>query len=162
MNSRNSKQGMSLIVKSVTDWLKGFILLFGIYIVLYGHLTPGGGFAGGVIIACAFILLTLAEGQETTSRTLSNPVASELDSVGALMFLAVALAGLYRVGVFFENFLADNSIMSPFELISAGTIPVSNIAIALKVGMSLFMVFTILAAVRVAVAVKDKSRQEEN
>ena len=162
MKNTDSNQGMSLIVKSVTDWLKGFILLYGIYIVLYGHLTPGGGFAGGVIIACAFILLTLAEGQKTSSRTLSKPVASELDSVGALMFLGVALAGLYRVGVFFKNVLVDNSIMSPFELVSAGTIPVCNIAIALKVGMSLFMVFTILAAVRVAITVDDRSRKEDN
>jgi multisubunit Na+/H+ antiporter MnhB subunit len=78
------------------------------------------------------------------------------------MFLGIALAGLYRVGVFFNNFLVDNSIMSPFELVSAGTIPVCNIAIALKVGMSLFMVFTILAAVRVAITVDDRSRKEDN
>ena len=52
-------EGMGIIVKTVARWLKGFILLYGIYLVLYGHLTPGGGFAGGVVIACAFILLTM-------------------------------------------------------------------------------------------------------
>ena len=41
------KPGMSMIVRTVTRWLKGPILLFGIYIVLYGHITPGGGFGGG-------------------------------------------------------------------------------------------------------------------
>ena len=56
------RPGMSMIVRTVTRWLKGPILLFGIYIVLYGHITPGGGFGGGVIIACAFILVMLALG----------------------------------------------------------------------------------------------------
>ena len=47
-------QGMSLIVKTITRLTVGLILLFGIYIVLHGHLSPGGGFAGGVIIALSF------------------------------------------------------------------------------------------------------------
>ena len=53
-------KGMTLIVKTVTRWVKVFIFLFGVYIVITGHLGPGGGFAGGLIIACSYILLTLA------------------------------------------------------------------------------------------------------
>jgi len=60
---RDKGTGMSVIVKTVTRWLKGPILLFGIYLVLYGHITPGGGFGGGIVIASAFILITLAMGQ---------------------------------------------------------------------------------------------------
>ena len=150
------KEGMSLIVKTVTSCLKGFIFLFGIYIVLYGHLTPGGGFAGGVIIACAFVLLTLAEGQKISFKSLSKTVASELDSVGALIFLGVALIGMITAGVFFYNFF-ETAETSRFCLLSAGIIPICNIGIGLKVGMSLFLVFTILAAVHVAV--KDGKRE---
>lgn len=143
-------EGMSLIVKTVTRCLKGFILLYGIYIVLYGHLTPGGGFAGGVILACAFILLTLAEGQRTGLKTLGKAVASELDSVGALVFLAVAVAGLFATGgVFFKNLIATPDT-AHFRLLSSGDIPICNVGIGLKVGMSLFLIFTILAAFRIA------------
>lgn len=148
MNGKTSKEGMSLIVKTVTHWLKGFLLLYGIYVVLYGHLTPGGGFPGGVIIACAFILITLAEGHRIGLKTLSKRVASELDSVGALIFLGVALLGLFIGGVFFKNFI-QTAAEAFFDLFSAGIIPICNIGIGLKVGTSLFMVFTILAAVRV-------------
>ena len=148
MNRKTSKEGMSLIVRTVNRWLKGFLLLYGIYVVLYGHLTPGGGFPGGVIIACAFILITLAEGQRIGMKTLSKTVASELDSVGALIFLGVALVGLSIAGVFFRNFI-QTAAESFFNLLSAGVIPICNIGIGLKVGASLFMVFTILAAVRV-------------
>lgn len=77
---------MSLIVKVVTDWVGGFILVFGVYIVAYGHLTPGGGFAGGVIIACVFILITLAEGQRRGLKTAPKSIVGCLDSFGALFF----------------------------------------------------------------------------
>ena len=53
-------KGMTLIVKTVTRWVKVFIFQYGIYVIITGHLAPGGGFAGGVIIACSYILLTLA------------------------------------------------------------------------------------------------------
>ncbi len=54
----NSKSGMSLIVKTVTGLVVCFIMLFGIYIILHGHLSPGGGFAGGVMVALSFVLLS--------------------------------------------------------------------------------------------------------
>jgi multisubunit Na+/H+ antiporter MnhB subunit len=44
--------------------MSGLIFVYGAYIVTHGHLTPGGGFAGGALIAGAFILLILANGSE--------------------------------------------------------------------------------------------------
>ena len=142
--------GMSMIVKTVTRWLKGFILLYGIYIVLYGHLTPGGGFAGGVIIACAFILIELAEGRRGADKVLRQNVAAEVDSVGALIFLGVAVAGMVVARVFFKNFIATPA-SAHFTLFSAGTIATCNIGIGLKVGSSLFLVFALLSALHVTV-----------
>ena len=52
--SREKEQGMSLIVKTITRLTVGLILLYGIYIVSHGHVSPGGGFAGGGIIALSF------------------------------------------------------------------------------------------------------------
>ena len=151
--------GMTLIVRTISHWLKGFIFLYGIYIVLFGHLTPGGGFAGGVIIACAFVLMTLAFGKEKVLGKLGKKVASELDSVGALLFLLIAFLGLvFGPGkVFFFNFLREHFPGHDFQLLSAGVIPVCNIAIGLKVETSLFMVFIILAVLRVVV--KDEERE---
>jgi multisubunit Na+/H+ antiporter MnhB subunit len=148
MNDMYSREGMSPIVKTVNRWLKGLILLYGIWMVLYGHLTPGGGFPGGVVIAAAFILITLAEGQREATKHLGKSVAMEMDSVGALIFLAVALLGILTAGVFFRNFISTGE-GSFFKLLSSGVIPICNIGIGLKVGTSLFMVFVILSAVRV-------------
>lgn len=144
-------RGMTPIVKTVSNWVKGFILVFGIYIVLYGHLTPGGGFAGGVIIALAFVLVTMCCSKYESLRRFPLSVAGELDSVGALMFLVIALLGVSAVlgGNFFTNYIAKADPGEPFTLFSAGTILLCNIAIALKVGSSLFLVFIMLVMLKV-------------
>jgi multisubunit Na+/H+ antiporter MnhB subunit len=136
----NPKTGMSLIVKTITRLTIGLILIFGIYIVLHGHLSPGGGFAGGVIIALAFVHLMLAFGKEMALSKITKNIASNLESIGALMFLSIALLG-FLGGSFFLNVIGKGK---PFNLFSAGTIPLSNIAISLKVGVGLFAIFLAL------------------
>jgi len=136
----NPDAGMSIIVKTVTRLTVGLILLFGIYIVLHGHISPGGGFAGGVIIALSFVHLMLAFGKDVASRKLSKNIASNLEAVGALMFLLIAVAGFFG-GSFFINILEKGT---PFKLFSAGTMLLNNVAISLKVGVGLFAIFLAL------------------
>jgi multicomponent Na+:H+ antiporter subunit B len=136
---------MSLIVRTITRLTVGLILLYGIYIVTHGHLTPGGGFAGGVIIALSLVHLMLAFGKETAFKTLSKSGAAILESVGALMFVGIALLGFIQAG-FFHNLLPHGK---PFDLFSAGIIPLCNIAIALKVGAGLFSIFLAVVFLRV-------------
>ena len=143
-------KGMTIIVKTIAAWVKVLVFLFGIYIVLFGHLTPGGGFAGGVILASSYVLLMLAFGRQFAEENLSLGLASKLDCVGALLFVIIALGG-FAAGSFFYNvihqqWLADKA--TEFNLISAGTIPLSNIAIGLKVGASLFLVILMLSTFR--------------
>lgn len=142
-------KGMTIIVKTIGGWIKIFVLLFGIYIILFGHLTPGGGFAGGVILASSYVLLMLAYGREYVEENLPLSAASRLDCVGALLFALIAISGLVFGGSFFVNFLYQKYLPgAPLELISAGTIPLSNIAIGLKVGTSLFLVILVLSMFR--------------
>jgi len=136
--------GMSLIVKNMTRLVAGFIAIFGIYIVLYGHVSPGGGFAGGVILAGALVLVVLAFGEEFSRKVFPHGVAQVSDALGATGFLLVAVFG-YMVGGFFMNFLPRGE---PGSLFSAGTIPISNLAIGIKVGAGLFGVFLALALFR--------------
>jgi multisubunit Na+/H+ antiporter MnhB subunit len=138
-------KGMSLIVKTMTNVIIGFIFIYGIYIILHGHLTPGGGFAGGVIIAGAFVLKVLAFGSQGTAEKKSEKNASVLESIGGLLFIGIALSGLLFAGTFFLNFLPKGT---PLHLLSAGIIPLCNIAISLKVGAGLFSIFLALAAVK--------------
>ncbi|MCM8768606.1 MAG: hypothetical protein NC911_02840 [Candidatus Omnitrophica bacterium] len=147
--NQNKQPGMSLIVQTVARWLKGFIFLYGVYIIFYGHLSPGGGFAGGVIVASTFVLLTLAFGKERSLGKLGKLLASELDSLGALMFLLIAVLGIAWGRIFFLNFIEKAVPTGNFKLFSAGIIPLCNVAIGIKVAASLFMIFIILAVIRV-------------
>jgi multicomponent Na+:H+ antiporter subunit B len=136
---------MSTIVKSITNITIGFIFLYGIYIILHGHLTPGGGFAGGVIVAGAFVLRVLAFGVDKNTEKRSSTIASIFESIGGLLFVGIALLGLILMGTFFLNFLPKGE---PLRLLSAGIIPLCNIAIGIKVGAGLFSIFLALAAVK--------------
>lgn len=138
------QNGMTLIVKVVTRLTVGIIFLFGAYIVLHGHISPGGGFAGGVIIALSFIHLVLAYGAKFAFKKLDVVKASLLENIGAVSFLGIALIGMI-FGYFFLNFLGSGK---PFSLLSAGIIPLCNIAISLKVGAGLFIIFVTLTLVR--------------
>lgn len=138
--SREHERGMSLIVKTITRLTVGVIFLYGVFIVTHGHLSPGGGFAGGVIISLTFIHLILAYGKEVAFKKLSRAAASMWESAGALLFLGIALLG-FTGGYFFLNFLHKGE---PFKLFSAGIIPLCNIAISLKVGAGIFAIFVAL------------------
>ena len=131
-------KGMTIIVKTISSWVKVLIVLFGIYIILFGHLTPGGGFAGGVILASSYVLLMLAFGGEFVKEDLPLSLVSKLDCLGAFAFIMIAVLGLVFGGTFFVNFLVEK-YGQPLNLLSAGTIPFSNIAIGLKVGASMFL-----------------------
>ena len=142
--SREKEKGMSLIVKTITRLTVGLILLYGIYIVCHGHVSPGGGFAGGVIIALSFIHLMLAYGREEAFKRLSTASASFFESIGAILFLAIAVLG-FSGGYFFLNFIPKGE---NFRLFSAGIIPLCNIAISFKVGAGLFSIFVALVLLK--------------
>jgi len=137
-------QGMSLIVKNITRLVAGFIILFGAYIVLYGHVTPGGGFTGGVILASGLVLVVLAFGKGFTRNVLTHETAKVADSMGAMLFLLVAVLG-FAGGVFFTNVLSPGTVG---HFVSAGTIPIANVGIGVKVSAGLFGAFLALAAFR--------------
>lgn len=129
--------GMTPIVRVVTRWLFGLIVIYGLGIALFGHLTPGGGFAGGVILACGLVLATLAFGARRGPSARTAPHASVADATGALAFLVLALLG-YVAGHFFQQWAGRGAL---FTLPSTVTIPLMNLAILLKVGAGLFAGF---------------------
>lgn len=137
---------MSTIVKTVCGWVSGFILLYGIHIILYGHLTPGGGFAGGVIAAAAFVLILLANGEAAASKIFSRKAASTWDSLGVLLFWLMAVLGIAVGSLFFVNFWITPE-SAQWTLFSSGIIPPCNIGIGLKVCSSLYLVVVVLTAV---------------
>jgi len=138
--------GMTPIVKVVVRLVGGFIFLYGCYIVLYGHLSPGGGFAGGAIIAAGLILSRLAFGTTAKQEKSTSISSSIFESTGGLLFLLVGLLGLFVGGYFFINLFP--SFGTQGRLVSAGSIPFSNIAIGIKVAAAILSIFLVLASTK--------------
>jgi multicomponent Na+:H+ antiporter subunit B len=131
--------GMTQIVKKVTQLMCGLIFMYGIYVITHGHLTPGGGFAGGAIVSGAFILLILAYGSKVVNLRKEETLTSITESIALLIIILLALAGLFFGScVFFHNFLPRGEIG---ELISAGVIPVYNVFIGMEVAAALLTIF---------------------
>ncbi|MHC4716158.1 MAG: MnhB domain-containing protein [Planctomycetota bacterium] len=141
---------MTPIVRNTTRLVTGFIVVFGVYVAATGHLAPGGGFAGGVILAAAAALVVLSFGRGVSDRLITEPTCHVADAVGAAAFLALAVLG-YAAGAdnFFYNFLPVGRLG---RLSSAGTIPLANLAILVKVGAGLAGAFLALAAFRPVMA----------
>jgi multisubunit Na+/H+ antiporter MnhB subunit len=137
--------GMSLIVKRITQLMVPSIFLLGVYVIFHGHLTPGGGFAGGVLIAGCFALMILAYGSGETKNEIRKWRASFFESLGIFIFWFLAFLGLMQ-GTFFKNFIAKGNAG---DLFSAGIIPLCNIAIGIEVAAALFAIFLTLAVLRV-------------
>jgi multisubunit Na+/H+ antiporter MnhB subunit len=134
--------GMSTIVKKVAQLMAGLVFIYGIYIILHGHLTPGGGFAGGSIIAGAFILLILAFGSNTLRLKKEAEGTSNTESIAILCVVILALMSvLMGAKVFFVNFLNKGE---PGELLSAGVIPLYNIFIGIEVAGAILTIFLAL------------------
>jgi multicomponent Na+:H+ antiporter subunit B len=120
----------SLAVRVTGLGLVAPVILVGIYIVAHGHQTPGGGFQGGVILATA-LLLTYLAGEYATTRAVGPTWLIELaEGTGTAAFALTGVAGLVAGHAFFENVLGKGT---PGELLSAGTIPLSNAAVGLAV-----------------------------
>ncbi len=143
---------MTLIAKTISSLIIGVVIMFGTYIAFYGHLTPGGGFAGGVMVAAAWIMLTLSHGKKVSLKKFPDLAASLLDNFGALAFVVIGLLG-FLSGTFFVNFVQKGE---PFGLLSSGTILLSNLAIMIKVLAGLFAVFVGLSIFGRIVAEGDK------
>jgi multisubunit Na+/H+ antiporter MnhB subunit len=132
-------KGMTGIVQTVTRLMSGVVFLFGVYLVSHGHLSPGGGFAGGTMISGAFVLLVLAFGDNILHLRKIKAGSSALENMAIFAFLLIGCMGMFLGSrLFFFNFLGTGIIG---ELVSAGIIPVLNIFIGLEVAAALFTIF---------------------
>lgn len=108
----------------------GGAVLLGGYTIVHGHLTPGGGFQGGVVLAGALLMLYVADDYDTFQRITSMRLLEREEAVGAGLFALVGLAGIVGGTGFLANFLP---LGTPGRLVSAGTVPLLNLAVGLAV-----------------------------
>lgn len=144
----------SIILKLISLPISIILICLGIMTILGGHITPGGGFQGGAMIASGIVLSVLVYGLGNSPLELSHSYIEVLESVGALGFVIFGLIGLfvggfylYNVGTDFLN-VVPQAIQTVFrypDVTNAGIIPYLNIFVGLKV-------FAGLSAIAIAFA----------
>lgn len=150
---------MSKIVRVSADLLYPAILIFGLYVILHGHLTPGGGFQGGAVVATAAALVIVAFSYEEVVAMIRKSVLTLQESGGLVMFAGVALIALGLGTTFFYNFLANSGLLfgmpvpfgpNPGELDTGGVLPLMNIAVGIEVwgGLAVIILYMLSGIAR--------------
>ncbi len=145
---------MSKIIRTQSNIIFPFIMIFGLYVIAHGHLTPGGGFQGGAVVASGCIMLLVAYGSTWALEKIKVSRLSMFECFGALGFIGVAFFGLIFGGWFFNNFLVRNGIL--FNVVpklgstlsnfnTAGVLPLMNFAVGVKVIAGLFVIVLVMA-----------------
>ncbi|MGE5206603.1 MAG: MnhB domain-containing protein [Chlamydiota bacterium] len=114
----------------LTLGLVGPLVVFGLYIVTHGQLTPGGGFQGGVILATAPLLVYLAGDLKKFKQITSHTLVEVGEALGAGAYLAIGLAGLILGGAYLRNVAP---LGTTGAVNSGGTIALINLATGLEV-----------------------------
>jgi multicomponent Na+:H+ antiporter subunit B len=113
------------------------LVLLGLYIVVHGHLTPGGGFQGGVILTSALLMVYLADRYVTFRQLSPKGLLDAGEGIGAGGFVLVGFVGMLAGAAFLENVLPLGQTGKVF---SAGTLPIINLSVGLEVGTGLLLV----------------------
>ncbi len=126
------------VLRSGGALLFPLLMTIGFYIIFHGHLTPGGGFQGGVILAAAFFLPLLAR----PGARLHHGMLSVIEGFAGASFILIGVVALFEGEAFLQPMLVQDSLG---QLVSAGTLPLLYIAVGLKVGAELASLLSHLA-----------------
>jgi len=126
--SRDPDSGF--ILRAGADLFFPLLLVVGLYIILHGHLTPGGGFQGGVILAAAFFIPILAK----PGTSMDHRLVSLIEGLAGTSFILIGLLAMLGGQQFLTPLLDKGELGA---LLSAGSLPLLYIAVGLKVGSEL-------------------------
>lgn len=144
---------MTKIVRAAADMMYPLCTIYGLYVVAHGHLTPGGGFQGGAVMATATALLIVAHKYEDITVKVEKDSMRWIELTGLLGFLLTALAALTLGKPLLTNWMANHpdllfGLPVPFgpnagELMTGGILPVLNFAVGFEVvgGLSLILLY---------------------
>ena len=130
-----------IIIRSITRLVIPFIQVYGIFVVLNGHISPGGGFAGGAMIGTSLVLYTLVFGIDKSKKKFSHRVSEIAESGGLLFYVFIGLVGMITAGSYLSNQAAGFSLGEAGSLLSGGVIPLLMIAIGIKVASTFITLF---------------------
>ena len=128
------------ILQKVTFFLFPIIVIFGIYVILNGHISPGGGFSGGAIIGAALILYTNAYGFEKTEKFFTEKTYKYV-SFSALTFYCLAKSYSFYTGA--HHLESGIPLGTPGAILSSGLILPLNICVGMVVACTMYAFYAL-------------------
>lgn len=128
------------ILRSITRILVPFILIFGIYVILNGHISPGGGFSGGAILGAGMILFVSAFGYEEAQKVISEKLVKTLTFV-ALTFYCLAKSYSFFTGA--NHLDSGIPLGTPGAILSSGLILPLNICVGIVVACTMYAFYSL-------------------
>ena len=130
MNKKNIKV-KNIVPKCGADVVVPFAFVYMFYVILHGHLSPGGGFQGGILAVALVVLLYLGYGYKITKQALVPGAMRRLEGLALIIYIVLAMGGIAFAGQFCQNF--DYLSGHIGELHSSGTIAYMDEAVAFNV-----------------------------
>ena len=128
-----------LVLQGATYVLFPMIVLYGIYVILNGHLSAGGGFSGGAIIGAALILYNNAFGFKKTKRFFTYNVFKWVSFVSLSSYALLKTYSFYTGANHIESIISKGT---PGAILSSGLILPLNICVGCVVACTMYTFFT--------------------
>lgn len=138
---------LSMLILYGIAILLPFLMVFGFSTIIFGHVSPGGGFTGGVMLSSSVVIFAIAYsvgGQQ--SFVLPITAQKVIENSAMVVFVAIGFLTLGIGGAFLANAATGIGLGEPGTLVSGGLIPFLNIASGFKVGMGLALIIISLFA----------------
>lgn len=140
INDRRFEPKNDVILQKVASILVPIVFIFGIYVILNGHLSPGGGFSGGAIIGAGLILYLSAFGFEKINKFFNEPVYKTI-KVGALTLYGIIMTYYFYTGA---NGIANNIPLGQAgDILSSGMILPINIFVGSEVACTMYVFYAL-------------------
>ena len=143
MNEKKNITAKNTILRCGADKLLPFALVYIFYVILHGHLSPGGGFQGGVLMVAIVVLIVEGYGYEGAAKVINRGFLHKFEGFASVVYIAIAMIGVFCGAYFCQNVLFMQGSIG--DLYSAGTIFFMDLTVGAKVlagvgvlGLSMF------------------------
>ena len=121
----------NVIARCGADKILPIAIVYMFYIILHGHLSPGGGFQGGVLMVAIVALVYMGHGYQVTIDAFSYHILHTSEGLASIFYVALGLLGVAMGAQFAQNVLYTHGAVG--DLYSSGTIFWMNVTVGIKV-----------------------------
>lgn len=146
IDSRQYEPENDSILKKSALLIVPLILIFGLYVILNGHISPGGGFSGGAILGAGLILFLSAFGFQTAEKVLN---AKTVKIITLISLLVYCLAKSYSFFTGANHLESGIPLGTPGAILSSGLILVLNICVGMVVACTMYSFYALVRRGRI-------------